>query len=465
MFVIFLCSVVVIFYFHATDIIHGIGFSFSGEIAVPLPLCPGPNDSHTRPEKSVYQQTDPCVLCRGRSTTDGRWYDFSVKSFRFFVYSAFYDDRPSLLSSLPVIRIVAITDDVSQRTPMGLFCLLHHRSGKTRVPLEDTPRACGPGWSLNGKGANPYVYTCPTVSGIKPHALTIIGLGVSNSSVTLCMPVEYPPKPDHPRDFVICVPVAFGDLDPYRVIEWTEMQRILGVSLITVYDLSIGEAGRQVLRHYANEQFVDLRKTDYIYRREDNHNVLQSAIVLNDCLYRHMYSFRWIIVNDVDEFIKPMRHDSLRGLVDYLDATIPSKNSTASVNYAIRNSYFFLELEPDVNVSSHLTFLRFRKRAPVSGLWHRVKPIISTMSCTHLFNHLCLGATAKYSTRALVESVDPSVALTQHYRLCPLEKSECVEAMANSTQDDCMLVFAGILKDKVAHKVQAIMGHLPNNWT
>lgn len=243
------------------------------------------------------------------------------------------------------------------------------------------------------------------------------------------------------------------------------MQRILGVSLITVYDLSIGEAGRQVFRHYANEQFVDVRKTDYIYRREENHNVLQSRIVLNDCLYRHMYSFRWIIVNDVDEFIKPMRHDSLRGLVDYLDTMIASKNSAASVNYVILNSFFFLELEPDVNVSSHLAFLRFRKRAPVSELWHRVKPIICTMSCTHAYNHMCLGSTANYSSRALVESVDPSIALTQHYRICPLGKSECAEAMAMSTLDNGMLVFTDILKGRVKQKVQAIVGHLPSDWT
>ena len=53
------------------------------------------------------------------------------------------------------------------------------------------------------------------------------------------------------------------------MIEWMELQRLLGVSMIGVYGLSesshsLVNESLAVLRHYCAEGFVELRKSDYI---------------------------------------------------------------------------------------------------------------------------------------------------------------------------------------------------------
>ena len=83
------------------------------------------------------------------------------------------------------------------------------------------------------------------------------------------MPVERPIKLPVVRDFAICMQAAFGHVDVHRMIEWMELQRLLGVSKIVVYELfgsvhSLVNKSLTVLRHYAAEGFVELRKTDFI---------------------------------------------------------------------------------------------------------------------------------------------------------------------------------------------------------
>jgi len=416
-----------------------------------FPLCPAFNRSQVNDSSSVVQPSSSCSYCRGRHPTDGRFYNFSTLHFRYYAYSAFYDDRPSLLSS-PVIRIIAISDNAGYVPNAKLHCILYHSGGTTRVVMETNPKGGGPGYLFNGGHADPYVFTCPT-EGIVPHSLSVVGMG--SDHVSSCMPVEFPVKPNLQKDFVVCVPISYGDVNPYRIIEWLEMQKILGVNLVRVYDLYLGEPALKVLRHYQQEGFVQVRKMDRPYPHEHHLHILELATSLNDCLYRHMYEFKRTVTNDFDEFIKPLKHDNLQQLIGYLER---SREFNMSTNYVFRNTYFFFDVQPDANISSHFTILRYRKKASVSEMWHRVKPIILTMSCTHVYSHLCLGATANYSNRELVLSIPPELAVTQHYRSCPLGGA-CAAAINTTEQDDTILAYKDRITDALRTKAIAIMGN------
>ena len=83
------------------------------------------------------------------------------------------------------------------------------------------------------------------------------------------MPVERPMKLPVVRDFVICMQFAFGRIDVHRLIEWMELQRLLGVSMVVVHELfgsmhSLANKSLAVLRHYTAEGFLELRKTGFI---------------------------------------------------------------------------------------------------------------------------------------------------------------------------------------------------------
>jgi len=61
---------------------------------------------------------EPCqpaeTLRRRQSNSDGRWYDYSKFPYlQFFVYSAFWDDRPSTEVGQPLVRVIAASTSSS----------------------------------------------------------------------------------------------------------------------------------------------------------------------------------------------------------------------------------------------------------------------------------------------------------------------------------------------------------------
>jgi len=67
------------------------------------------------------------------------------------------------------------------------------------------------------------------------------------------MPVEVPTIPGYQKPLAVCVSVAHQPLDPVRLVEWLEFQRLLGASLIGVYLASdVNQQAKNVFRYYAD---------------------------------------------------------------------------------------------------------------------------------------------------------------------------------------------------------------------
>jgi len=128
--------------------------------------------------------------------------------------------------------------------------------------MEGEPRRIGGGWTLLSEPVKEYIYTCPLIKhplvalGQKnplPRALTVVDQP-GKLAVTACMPVEVPEKIPHRQDFIVCVQVAYGTLNPYSLVEWLEVQRILGVGHVSIYNLSMnGVYSDRVLENYISE--------------------------------------------------------------------------------------------------------------------------------------------------------------------------------------------------------------------
>lgn len=281
------------------------------------------------------------------------------------------------------------------------------------------------------------------------------------------VPVTLPNKPDKEREFCICVQAAYGEMDPYQMIEWLELQKILGVSLVGISVYAFSNLTLKVLQHYADEGFVDLRQTNHIYPDDEEQQLywLQLSPIINDCMYRHMYEFRWMVVVDFDEVIMPQKHPNLKALVSNLEHSLRVKNSP-KVNFAFRNNYFFLDLPPDETISPYLTVLRFRNKVPVSPVWYSVKSIIHPQACTHTHNRACWGLTANFSRPGNneyslwnTESVAPELGLNQHYKKCHFTPDECKTILQNVTRDNTMWRVKRLLTKRVGERVRLIMNH------
>jgi len=269
------------------------------------------------------------VVNVGRQPNDGVWYNFSVPpALLFFAYTAFVDVRTSSAAAA-VVRVIAIStksEDQRQHN-VTLFCIFNYKDGRpaTVSRLVTDPSPIGYGYPLYGIQVKEYIYACPVMyNDLWPISLSIFTEPQrQNFTQSGAMPVEVPATQSVRKPLATCVQVAYERLNPVRLVEWLEFQRLLGVSLVGVYLASdISESAEKVFRHYADvDGLVDLRRSDYISRvaggstASPHQYMLHWSPTINDCIYRNMFRFSRIAVIDFDEVFAAYAsvHPSLLG--------------------------------------------------------------------------------------------------------------------------------------------------------
>ena len=281
------------------------------------------------------------------------------------------------------------------------------------------------------------------------------------------MPVEVPTKPSEKKDFCVCGPASYGHIDPRLIIEWMQMQKILGVGLVVVYDISLSVTTRKLLEQYVHDGFVDLRKTDGFDSTQSQHYVLHSSPVINDCMFRYMHTCNFMVGVDFDELIVPIspNHTTLRDLIDGLNISRSKTDSgLLPASYAFRNKYFFMDSPPDLNQSDISTYLRYRQSAITSPQGYSAKSIHDPVACSHVHNHYCWGRNAAFkSSRSVCQEVEAQYALNFHYKKCHFSADECRDIMKNVSQVDTMLKYKDPLLLNIASMLQIFQNNTSNH--
>ena len=374
-----------------------------------------------------------------RTRDDGSWVRRQGQ-FLLFVYSAFYDDR-STLATPAVVRVIVVSQDVTKHP---VYCKLLYANGTTVVvPVRALP--IGAGVYKFGTKLMEYVYSCALRSPGAPASVSIVDAPTDPTG--FLVGVEVPARTSRKRAFAVCVSVAYWQHDPYRIVEWMELQRLWGVERVTVYNNSLAAPSAAVFRHYADEGFVDFRQShNFVHDGSETAIHLHMSPVINDCMYRNMHRFEKIVVVDLDEMIVPRQHGSLAAMLAAVDG-VTSRGATSHRSYTFRNIYFFLDQPPDERMSRHLATMRYRRRLPPSPEGVSIKSIIDPQECTNMHNHYCWGYTAKAHTTIGGEiAVDPKIAANQHYKKCHFDSYNrkigmCAAILQNVTNDDTMLRF------------------------
>lgn len=254
-----------------------------------------------------------------RRRDDGAWYNYSAPpALLFFAYSAFVDVRtpPAAANGAPaVVRVIAIStkSEVQLQRHITLFCVFNYHGGRTTTvsTMLPNPSPIGTGYPLYGIFVREYVYACPILWPITWPITLSISTDPRRQHATESgpMPVEVSVHRDVMRPLAVCVQVTFERRDPVRLVEWFELLRLLGVSLVGVYITpDISESAHTVLRHYSEvDGLVDLWRSDYIgpvvggSATSPRQYLMHGSPVINDCVYRNMYQFKYIAVFDFDE--------------------------------------------------------------------------------------------------------------------------------------------------------------------
>lgn len=390
-----------------------------------------------------------------RAEDDGTWYS-QIYPYQFHLYSAFYDNRTTLGSSVAYLRIIVVMETL----PYGyrLFCKINYpHPTRLRASME----SIGAGVTYQKKHYMEYVLTCDLPRGHPPPRSVTLTDGRRGLNISR-VPVEVPQRPNVLEDLAVCVSVSYYDLEPRRLVEWLEMQRILGVSRVFIYNNSVtGEANR-VLAFYRDEGFVVVRQSfSFLHGQDEKLIHLHMSPVINDCMYRYMHSFRYFAVIDLDEVIVPR---GLKFLPELISSLPESFNSERVGSYVFRNAYFFFDLTPQAHDldTGKSTYLEYQRRLHPSPPEYSVKSIVDSQACIAMHNHYCLKYTYEFSLSwNQIVDIPPKVALLHHYKWCHFDvylesPGTCATMMKSSVFDDVMKRYRHKLLKNLSIKLQKL---------
>ncbi|XP_028166088.1 uncharacterized protein LOC114356902 [Ostrinia furnacalis] len=383
---------------------------------------------------------------------DAVWQPVAGTRFRFYVYSAFVERR-----TVAAVRIIAAT---KTRGADAVMCRIWLPDNRT-LTLKARVKAIRENWNL--KYSATYVLCLLRDTGVKPQDT----VGASISVVAASSPTRPPtnlltvldtePKSGIEETLHVCVkPFHFSYSRGDWLIEWFELNRILGASHFYMYNESLSAPVGCLLDHYRRQGLVTLLpwKLPIISKVEIRTEGQFAAF--NDCLYRSMSTTGWLLVIDVDEIVMPRRERSLPALLTALRASY-SPPSKAPAAFLFRNAFFYMRWEDDPEAPAPLlTARKTRRWATPHALKNRSKYALRPRDAVELGNHFVW----EHAPGATSAGVPTERALLHHYRIaCEYGGMNCLTVP--STVDRTAHRWAEELAQRVAAEKEQVKRTCP----
>lgn len=275
-------------------------------------------------------------------------------------------------------------------------------------------------------------YTCAVPeTGHRVHHATLTS-SYCSSDPRDYVPVLYPERV--PGGLAICGKVAYGgELDPEKLIEWFEVQRLLGVDKVLIYNLNNPETVLKVFRHYQKTGFLDLQPYELPgrpYNRTMNDKGMyqfhhDESLAVLECRQR-MGGYTYVMSHDLDEFIIP-RMDV--GLKTFFQEKMQQYQDSAGFYFFAE---FFVYGWGATNPEEDMMVTRFRRATQPH--WECTKYVILPSRVISITTH-SIFPMSHYSTY----KIGPEEAVLHHYRDCPHVWKTCKPE--NTIVDDVMMRF------------------------
>lgn len=123
----------------------------------------------------------------------------------------------------------------------------------------------------------------------------------------------HPPPNTLQNNVEICVPPLFGNISHTDVIEFIEVVRLFGAKHIHFYNCQASHSIEAVLSHYEKFGIVTVLLWKLDKRMTSSKEALHyygQATHMQDCLYRHMFSTRFLAFRDIEEVFVLAKHSS-----------------------------------------------------------------------------------------------------------------------------------------------------------
>ncbi|KAH8394442.1 hypothetical protein KR222_005711, partial [Zaprionus bogoriensis] len=397
------------------------------------------------------------------------WQTFVNVNVTFRLYAAYWDTRQS--EKLPgmrpaVVRVLATANQIGDAFPPTQCQFWYDNYSRPVVTnVSEFISVWVQSWASKPLQSYPHLLVCPlpeelppTFETKVPRTVSLVSDACENASNSLRVHNDRRAAPQQesssrtatngtgrPLSFGVCVKgfdFPYVDLSE-RLIEWFEVQRLLGAERVYAYMYDVHPEVQRVMDYYERTGFLELRPLTMANGmprlRHYQHMLLQQRLLVkrlnelipyNDCFYRNMYRHDYLLNVDIDELVLPL--GALRTWQEIFDAdTQVSPNCVGkSVSVCFSNAYFTKVVPEAQNheqlEADELYVLQHTMRD------HHLAPTWKT-KCFHnsryaltLHNHFALkwlpGACGPHT-------VDPQLAHMQHYREPPngYNVSELVE--------------------------------------
>ena len=135
---------------------------------------------------------------------------------------------------------------------------------------------------------------------------------------------------------------------------------------------------------------------------------------LNDCMYRNMYRYKYVVSIDFDEFLAPKNHTNYHDMMTAIDKRMQLNSQFWS--YSFRNVFHLLQSIPKEKPNGTLWIEHYNKQAPPSDFKQMLKSIVDPRRCILLFSHYCFGRFPG-TPHGYTKDVPTDIAVFHHYRL------------------------------------------------
>lgn len=134
------------------------------------------------------------------------------------------------------------------------------------------------------------------------------------------------PRPFFSAEFTVCLSILFGNhSNVLQFIQSMEMYKILGAQRVVIYLTNYSRLLEPVLTFYAAEGIAEIIPWPIVSHiksfSQERHYGKTAA--LNDCIYRNMYRSRYVVLNDIDEIILPVKHLNWKAMMKSLEDQNP----------------------------------------------------------------------------------------------------------------------------------------------
>lgn len=284
------------------------------------------------------------------------WQVLETSNGTFKMFNAYYDTRKQ--SEIIILSFINVVNPT-----VKTYCQVWYEGVDKPiiVPAHKYQVIWYKEWGWNTKGSQPHLVSCksPNVTE-EPQSVSLVENQCEQATNNFKV-IYNQPKPPTKKLFAVCTkPLDFQDDQSTQVIEWIEILSILGAEKIFIYVTNLHPNLMRNLQYFEKQGKVKVEKMTepkgLPNRNESLQQWLQNDLIsLNDCLYKHMYEYDFLIPLDIDEIIVPTGKElNTWKEMTLIMQSLEKLENNSFASYEVHNVFFLSdnnhegEIQPEV---------------------------------------------------------------------------------------------------------------------